>query len=652
MLPASLSAVGLAAAAALLVAQQAAPAAPSAEELAAALARVQEACEQGKADRADKLLRELLERHAYEDHARRRCHEIVELARRSAFLRAAPTPKLADLVSGDVVRWDARTNDLELRYRFDRRDDFEREGEAIVHPAVFVDTLTVEIELGPRVMIGGEGALVMVGLGTAEQFAVFFGEHVGDHAHDVSYRPAYISRWREGGDAEVIEQENKPAPSYRRKGSLKVVVGSGGVTAYRDGKRILQAKRSTRESGQVGIQDIGLWERVTLKGRIQPTWPQALIDAATREAHAEFAAGWEPEEELPEWLFEATSAAAPGPSAASDEEFEARLAALAEQAGTWDRTTRIAVYERLVGELPGDADAWIGLVMSQLLAGDVAAAQASCDRALASGIDGEALDELPRMLAKARTGPGFARAFVHESANYVVKSDIDRETCAAAARMLEESYRSYRQRLAPVPGVERRKFQVFLFGGEAGYLDYAADVLGDEPDNTAGVYSPLLKQLLIWNLPDRAEMFATVRHEGFHQYLDRLVAEPPIWFNEGMAEYYELADLVGGEWKEGQVHAGHVALLRARPGDWLPLARFFALGYEEFYGERAPLHYAQAWLVVHHLRHGPKESRARFDALWAALLAGKPADEAMQAALPAVDVLRFELAVQEHLGKL
>ena len=54
-----------------------------------------------------------------------------------------------------------------------------------------------------------------------------------------------------------------------------------------------------------------------------------------------------------------------------------------------------------------------------------------------------------------------------------------------------------------------------------------------------GLYSPALKQLLIWNQPNRKKMLETVRHEGFHQYLDGVMSDPPPWLNEGLAMYYE-----------------------------------------------------------------------------------------------------------------
>ena len=97
---------------------------------------------------------------------------------------------------------------------------------------------------------------------------------------------------------------------------------------------------------------------------------------------------------------------------------------------------------------------------------------------------------------------------------------------------------------------------------------YCANALGSVHPHTKGLYSPSLKQLLVRNLSDQQDMLETVRHEGFHQYLDRFLDNPPVWFNEGMAEYYELGEERGRTLRLGQVDMNHVATLRSRCVCW------------------------------------------------------------------------------------
>src|SRR5688572_16035759 len=150
------------------------------------------------------------------------------------------------------------------------------------------------------------------------------------------------------------------------------------------------------------------------------------------------------------------------------------------------------------------------------------------------------------------------------------------------------------------------RFRVFLFSGESGYQDYVKAIVGEAAPHTAGLYSPVLKQLLIWNVPRREDMVRTIRHEGFHQFLDRIMENPPTWLNEGMAEFWETAKHEQGKLVGGQTRREHVAtLVRGRSA--LPKLKDFVYGSAGDFYEFAQLRYAQGWALVHFLRKGPRE---------------------------------------------
>jgi hypothetical protein len=155
--------------------------------------------------------------------------------------------------------------------------------------------------------------------------------------------------------------------------------------------------------------------------------------------------------------------------------------------------------------------------------------------------------------------------------------------------------------------------------------------------HTAGLYSPVLEQLLIWNLPDRADMLRTIRHEGFHQFLDRIVDDAPVWFDEGMAEYYECAQRdAGGRLQGGQLRDEHLLVLRDTQVKLVPLQKFVAIGDQQFYADPGP-NYAQAWAFIHFLRQGPPERVKRFEAFFDALQQGKDTAAAVAIAFAGVD---------------
>jgi tetratricopeptide (TPR) repeat protein len=259
--------------------------------------------------------------------------------------------------------------------------------------------------------------------------------------------------------------------------------------------------------------------------------------------------------------------------------------------------------------------------------------------------------EATRALALKRVyGPDWPRVFDYKTTNYHVLSDIDQKTCYRAARILEDAYRQYRVHLKWVKRAEAGRFRVYLFSGREGYLNYTKDVLGVSPTRSAGLYSRFLKQLLIWNAPQRDAMMRTVRHEGFHQYFDRIVSDPPSWINEGLAEYFEAADYQNGRWNTGLVRRDHLdRLKRGAP----PLGDLVKLPPKTFYGRKALRNYAQAWAFVHFLLHGPKANQRLFDRLLEALQSeGDRAATGVKKILNAGTLQALEPAFRAYLERL
>lgn len=263
----------------------------------------------------------------------------------------------------------------------------------------------------------------------------------------------------------------------------------------------------------------------------------------------------------------------------------------------------------------------------------------------------ERMSWLRKILAAADKGPAFERTFEYVSDHYVVRSDLSREICFEAAQMLERAYGSYSIHLKRVSGLENTRFRVYVFSGEASYHRYTDEAFGRSRENTAGVYSGLVKQLLIWNLPDRDDRHRTTIHEGFHQYLDAVTDEAPVWFNEGLAEYYERAETVDGRFQTGQVALDHVRLLRETAP--APLAEFLRIRPGEFYvKETVSRNYAQGWALIHFLRHSTRSNQAIFDTLFQSLTTGASAAAAVHEAFASTDLDALDAAFRAHLDAL
>lgn len=279
-------------------------------------------------------------------------------------------------------------------------------------------------------------------------------------------------------------------------------------------------------------------------------------------------------------------------------------------------------------------------------------ARAALHAALARGVPPSALKQLDAVLVRALRGPAWEKSFEFKSRNYHVRSDHSQKLCADAAQELEQSLALYNRVLGrPEPAGEGRRHAVFLFSGLSGYLAYGDALFGSEPQNTAGLYTPVLGQLLIWNLPDRDALLRTVRHEGFHQYLDRMLPAAPTWFNEGTAEYFETARLEGGSQKHGEPLREHVQRLADKDFEWSPLDELVRMSRTEFYAD-ASAHYAQSWALVHLLLQGSRDDKAVYQACFDALLAGQSPREAMDLAFEGQHMGKLLARLKEHVKSL
>lgn len=277
-------------------------------------------------------------------------------------------------------------------------------------------------------------------------------------------------------------------------------------------------------------------------------------------------------------------------------------------------------------------------------------AQDLVQNAQREGLRGSEIDELRAQIDKAISGPHWQKTYRFESTHYDIRSDISEAICKEAADLLESAYTSYSVHLKRIRGLEKNKFRVFLFSGEASYQRYALDSLGSEAENTAGLFSGWLKQLLIWNVPQREMMLRTIVHEGFHQYLDQVAPEAPRWFNEGMAEYMELYETIDGRFVEGQVNADHIALLKDR--GVMPLVEFLTMPTPFYYQGDVGRNYAQGWAVMHFLRNGGSDKEKLFKALFQGFSDSPSTRRVIDEVFDGVDMEKFEQEFLEHLNSL
>ena len=104
--------------------------------------------------------------------------------------------------------------------------------------------------------------------------------------------------------------------------------------------------------------------------------------------------------------------------------------------------------------------------------------------------------------------------------------------------------------------------------------------------------------------------FTVIFHEYTHLLVDNTLGNAPVWFNEGLAEYYSTFSVTDDQKVAlGNPISGHVFLLR--DNKMLPLRTLFQVDYKSpYYNERnkQSIFYAESWALMHYLIIG-KEGR-------------------------------------------
>lgn len=145
------------------------------------------------------------------------------------------------------------------------------------------------------------------------------------------------------------------------------------------------------------------------------------------------------------------------------------------------------------------------------------------------------------------------------------------------------------------------------------------------------------------NADPRGKPTQILYHEYLHDVLRHNFPDIPLWFNEGLAEYYSTFDVAGSNARLGLPVPEHVFWLGRNA--LIPLRELVSMGtesrdYNE--GKRRGVFYAQSWALVHYLLSAPdrREQTARY---LQDLFRGMPGEEAFQRAFGDLTLLERDL---------
>src|SRR6266699_3350902 len=158
--------------------------------------------------------------------------------------------------------------------------------------------------------------------------------------------------------------------------------------------------------------------------------------------------------------------------------------------------------------------------------------------------------------------------------------------------------------------------------------------------NVAGYFQPGEDVNYITLTTERAsddQPFRTIFHEYVHLLVENTMGGAvPLWFNEGLAEYYSTFDIKDDYRRVilGDLIANHVLYLRENK--FLPLRTLFAVDYKSPYyneGNKMNVFYAESWMLMHYLLQGDgQKHRPQLAKFVDQLRANATIDEAFQQA--------------------
>jgi tetratricopeptide (TPR) repeat protein len=222
-----------------------------------------------------------------------------------------------------------------------------------------------------------------------------------------------------------------------------------------------------------------------------------------------------------------------------------------------------------------------------------------------------------------------------QSKNFLLVSNAsEREIRKVAARL--EQFREAFVRLLSVEHFDSSvPMTVMVFKTDESYRPFEPLYRG-QPAGVAGFFqSSQDVDYITFSVDPRhvRDADALAYHEYVHLLVRNSFRNAPLWFNEGLAEYYSTFELSDGNKrvKLGLPINGRVQTLRERK--LLPVEMLLSVGADSpYYNEqdKRNLFYAESWALVHYLLSGPR--RAQLSTYLDLLAKGLESQDAFQKA--------------------
>ncbi len=212
------------------------------------------------------------------------------------------------------------------------------------------------------------------------------------------------------------------------------------------------------------------------------------------------------------------------------------------------------------------------------------------------------------LLASSPTLPAGLKAY--PTRYYTIHTDLDEDTVREVSLRLTRMAEEYQTRTQAFTGKIHSRLPFYLFRDPA---DYRA---AGGPPGSAGVYTGD-RLMAVARSGASANPWSIIQHEGWHQFVDAVIGgDIPVWVNEGMAVYFQVAVFTGDGFLTGVIPQHRLARVRRRlkAGRFQPLSQMMTLKRGPWNRQMSSVNYDQAWSMVHFLAHAHNgRFRLRFD---------------------------------------
>lgn len=174
---------------------------------------------------------------------------------------------------------------------------------------------------------------------------------------------------------------------------------------------------------------------------------------------------------------------------------------------------------------------------------------------------------------------------------------------------------------------------VYVFRNSSSFAQYSDAALGRRASISGLFLGNEQVNFILLDADAQGGIDRVVYHELTHYFVKNTLAGLPLWFHEGIAEYYSTFSAHGENVDLGIPVKEHVLWLRDQ--QLIPLAQLFAMDtsdkdYNE--GSRQGVFYAESWALMHYILAGNPQRHDQLPKFLALLAAKQPADQAFQSA--------------------